>query len=181
MPCADWSRNTGGVPPKLRGKRLELLLRQTAKSLAALGVARIYDWPVRQIAQRATIKCPQCHHAHAGWEAVFVQKTGYDFFGFSLSGRFIAIEAKECVANRLPLNVQKGHGLKAHQVDALLEVHRAGGSAIIVWMHGEEVAVCPVGKWLDRKVKSLSWKDAQKWRYPWDKERGILGLVGLLS
>jgi penicillin-binding protein-related factor A (putative recombinase) len=142
----------------MRGRKLEAMIRKAAVELAELGIARIHQWPMHQIAQQTTVKCPNCNSAHSGWKPLHTKKTGYDFFGYSLDGRFIAIEAKECSRNRLPVNVQQGHGVKVHQVDALAEVERNGGIGMVVWLRHEEVTIVR-GEKIEPREKSISRKD----------------------
>lgn len=164
------------MPKVSRGKHLEALLRKTGETLSNFQIARIHQWPTRQIAQRAPVVCPHCGNESSGWTALFVEKTGYDFFGFTSRGRYIAIEAKEGVRDRLPVFVQKGHGVKMHQMLALAEVHRTGGIAMVVWKKEDRIAVIPASL-IDEDAKSIRWTDVHAYEQKWSNEHGIPGLL----
>lgn len=70
------------------------------------------------------------------------QRTGCDFFGYNSDGRVVMIECKISKPDRLKLDER--NGLRPHQFDTLKNCARAGGIAIVVWQHKNEIASMPV-------------------------------------
>jgi len=86
----------------------------------------------------------------------------------------LAIEAKESLRRRLPVNVETGDGLRGHQAQMLREVFRAGGIALVVWMREDRVQVFSIEE-IGKDLRSVEWFD--KWERIWSEETGILGLL----
>jgi penicillin-binding protein-related factor A (putative recombinase) len=107
------------------GMKLELRLREVFRQLYDQQVAFVFKVP----------------------EAL--QQTPCDFFGFTVSGRAILIEAKQVTRDRLPLGTS--NGLAPHQVTALQQASACGAFSIVVWQH--EDMIMPL-HW--REVVSLS-------------------------
>lgn len=147
-----------------RGGKLESLILQAGERLAALQIARLWKWPERVVIRPTKIACPHCSNLVSSVESLHVERTGFDFCGFDRNGRFLAIEAKECQKQNLPVNVWKGHGVKVHQVDALMEVIRAGGWACVLWMQGKEVRLFYPEAMLGKK--SLRWLEGIEFSRP---------------
>lgn len=77
---------------------------------------------------------------------VQVAKAPYDVAGFFHgSGRYIAAEIKETGKPQTSLPIiapgGKGGGIKYHQLAALVDVHRRGGYAVVVWENGGQWGV----------------------------------------
>lgn len=62
-----------------------------------------------------------------------------DFIGHTVDGTAILIEAKS--TKRSHLAVPNKRGIKGHQWIALRDAAAAGAHSMIIWKHGEEVAV----------------------------------------
>lgn len=85
-------------------------------------------------------------------------QTPVDFFGWTPSGRAIAIECKQVKRPTLPIGCS--NGLQAHQWNALDLAHNCGAIALLVWRNGdftsvfsfEEIKVFSAGR------KSLPWR-----------------------
>lgn len=156
------------------GGHLESLIQKTGDRLSRRQIARLFKWPTPVIQTGIQEACPNCGSYRWSTKLVHTARTGFDFFGYSASGRFIAIEAKESFRRRLPVNVETGDGLHAHQAIALREVSRAGGIALIVWMRTDNVAVFSIEE-ASKKIRSLEWLDKRERVY--SEETGILGLL----
>lgn len=80
-----------------------------------------------------------------------------DFLGWTISGRAIAVECKMFKKPSLPVGEK---GLKAHQLMAISECHSAGGIGLLVWLHGEEIAVLDPEQIAiySKGRKSIPWK-----------------------
>ena len=137
-------------------------------------MARIYPWPVPMVEAKVPWTCPTCRSVSSSTAIRFASRTGFDFFGFSASGRFIAIEAKESDAAYLPLGVESGHGVKVHQLRALREVDRAGGIAVVIWQHQGHIV--PLGVSL-LTGGSIAWKNVSMHSRGYDGEEGISGML----
>jgi hypothetical protein len=78
---------------------------------------------------------------------VQVGKAPYDLGGFYYDrvGTAIGVELKETSQHENRLSIigkdKKGSGLQHHQLLALVELHRAGGMAALVWNNGGEIGV----------------------------------------
>lgn len=114
-----------------RGGALESLVARTASYLARNGIARIWKWPEPMYVQKTFKACESCGTMHSGMEAIPSGKTGFDFFGYTTSGQFIAIECKEGY-NKPTIKIPE------HQIAALQEVGKVGGIALLVWSRGHE-------------------------------------------
>jgi penicillin-binding protein-related factor A (putative recombinase) len=113
------------------GGKLEALVSKTATHLAREGIARIWKWPEPVFLQKRLIHCPTCGTQQEVLEGSHSAKTGFDFFGYTSSGRVVAIECKEGYQKptiRIP----------EHQAMALKEVLRVGGFAFLIWSKGTE-------------------------------------------
>jgi penicillin-binding protein-related factor A (putative recombinase) len=113
------------------GGKLEALVSKTATFLAREGIARIWKWPEPVFLQKRLIHCPSCGTQQEVLEGSHSAKTGFDFFGYTSSGRVVAIECKEGYQKptiRIP----------EHQAMALKEVSRVGGYAFLIWSRGTE-------------------------------------------
>lgn len=75
---------------------------------------------------------------------VQVAKSPYDISGYYYeTGRYIACELKESSGRETSLPMiapgKRGTGLQYHQLEALVDVHDAGGLACLVWNNGGEI------------------------------------------
>jgi penicillin-binding protein-related factor A (putative recombinase) len=73
-------------------------------------------------------------------------KAPYDVSGYFIgSGVAIGAELKQTAEHENSLSIvgpeKKGSGLHYHQLQALLELHRAGGSAFLLWNNGGEIGL----------------------------------------
>jgi hypothetical protein len=72
-------------------------------------------------------------------------KSAYDYFGYTASGKFIAIELKSNAEHTQSLKIREmddhGDGIQYHQLAALDQVARKGGIALIIWSNGGAVGV----------------------------------------
>lgn len=103
---------------------LEMTVRRVAKTLHENQVARLYKIP-------NDIKL-------AGKKLIYGEQQPSDFWGYTAQGRVILIECKICGKESLPIGTR---GIKPHQLSALMEVHKAGGLGLLVWMHDSMIAV----------------------------------------
>jgi hypothetical protein len=106
----SWNRKSHGGA---MGMKLELRLREVFRQLYDQQVAFVFKVP----------------------EAL--QQTPCDFFGWTVKGRAIAIEAKQVTRNALPIG--SSNGLAPHQVLALRQASECGAHSILVWQHGEKI------------------------------------------
>lgn len=136
------SSNGSEKPGEMRkGGKLESMIRAIARGLEVAQVAKLHPWPVPTVLQQEASMCEKCgSHAPIN-RLIYTTRTGSDFFGWTASGRVILVEAKENAKATLPIGSKSGHGLKRHQLLELQDCHRAGGLALIVWKHGDNVAV----------------------------------------
>jgi penicillin-binding protein-related factor A (putative recombinase) len=131
---------------------LELHVRKVAWELHDHQVARLY-------------KIPNDVKMEAG-VIVHGEQTPCDFIGFTVTGRAILIECKMFKELSLPVGDK---GLKAHQLKAITECHKAGGIGLLVWQRGAELAVIDPDQVLaySRGRKSIPWKAiAAKYKKP---------------
>lgn len=135
------SPRKGRLPSVRSGRGLESLIRDAAQQLAQQQRARLYQWPIRVILTEKPSPCSNCGTYMTAGRIQHTERGGCDFFGFTRNGRHVAIEAKCIDKPSLKCWVQKGDGLKVHQLLHLRDVDRAGGAALIVWQRGEHVAV----------------------------------------
>ena len=99
----------------------------------------------------------------------YIAKSGVDFLGMALrSGRHVAIEVKEIMTGRLPLEM-----LEPHQREELADVWLHGGIALLVVVHGrrKDVCVIPWPEVRDRIEDGDASIDALVWRVA-NEERG---------
>lgn len=113
---------------------LESTIKGAAKLLADRQLARIYKVPED-----------------------FIQ-TPCDFFGFTIMGRAIMIEAK--MRDKPSLSI--GSDLKPHQWMAMKEALKAGCISVIAWQRGNEIAL--VSPYI---VNSLTKTDVPRKSIPW--------------
>lgn len=107
---------------------LETHVKQIAAELHALQVCRLY-----RLSNDLKV---------AGDQLIYADQQPCDFFGFTASGRAILVECK--ITAKPTLAVSSKSGLRAHQLRALLEVHRANGLGLLVWQHALEIAVIDI-------------------------------------
>lgn len=91
--------------------KLETLIRKAGRELMDHQVARIFKVPEE------------------------MTQTPCDFFGYTVKGRAILIEAKMVTRSALPIG--NSPGLRVHQWNELMDAHRAGAIALICWSKGE--------------------------------------------
>jgi penicillin-binding protein-related factor A (putative recombinase) len=140
-----------------RGKRLESIVRKAARSLADRDIARIYRWPEAKATKMIPSRCA-CGRVEVTMSVVHTEAPGADFWGFTTSGRVVMIECKESGKPSLPMGEA---GLKSHQRLALMEVHAAGGIALLAWYRLKQIAVIDMDivARLTKGRKSLPWKE----------------------
>lgn len=68
-----------------------------------------------------------------------LQQTPVDFFGWTPSGRAVAIECKQVRRRRLPIGTS--NGLQPHQWNALELAHKCGAVSLLIWRNGEDTTV----------------------------------------
>lgn len=114
-------------------KSLERMLREAGRRLAEHQVAYIFKVPEE------------------------LTPTPCDFFGHTVEGRAILIEAKE--VNRTYLSIGTAPGLMAHQWNALCDANRANCIALICWARGPECATLTMDMAIElsRNRKSIPW------------------------
>ena len=88
--------------------KLEILLRKAGRELADYQVCRFFKVPEEMI------------------------ETPCDFFGYTVRGRAILIEAKMVDRTALPIS-NTSNGLSLNQWNELADAHRAGAIALICW------------------------------------------------
>lgn len=66
-----------------------------------------------------------------------MQQTPVDFFGWTPSGRAIAIECKQVKRRSLPIG-DGTNGLQGHQWNALELASRCGALSLLIWRNGQE-------------------------------------------
>lgn len=86
-----------------------------------------------------------------------MQQTPFDFFGFTPSGRAIAIECKQVKRKALPIGTS--NGLQPHQWAALELAYTCNVIVLLVWRNGDETRT--IG-WLEMCAlsngrKSIEW------------------------
>lgn len=111
-------------------------------------------------------------------EAVYGDQSPGDFIGHTSTARAVLIECKDIRAPRLALGTR---GLKPHQHVSLIELHRCGGIALLIWAKEEVVAVLDPDmiRAIVRpsRLKSIPWDAIHgKWKRPMT-ENGILDLL----
>lgn len=74
----------------------------------------------------------------AGDQLIHGDQVPADFIGFTATARAMLVECKITSRGRLDLSKK---GLKPHQLQAILEVQRAGGLGLVVWQFEERIAV----------------------------------------
>lgn len=76
--------------------------------------------------------------------------------GFTRTGRVVLIEAKE---TKRPLLSVGTRGLKYHQFQCLMECHKAGGIALLCWLHNGVLAVLDPDmiREFTRERRSIPW------------------------
>lgn len=104
---------------------LELHVRGVAAALHDHQVARLYKIP-------NDVRFDGGKTIHGG-------QTPCDFMGWTITGRAVAIECKMFKGPSLPFKYDTG--LKAHQMLALMECHKAGGIGLLVWQRKLEIAI----------------------------------------
>lgn len=135
---------------------LELRVRKIACDLHDNQVARLYKIPNDVRMEQGII--------------VHGEQVPCDFIGWTVTGRAIAIECKIFQQPSLPVGAK---GLKAHQLKAITECHRAGGIGVLVWQHDDELAVIDPEQVMSysRGRKSIPWKAIPaKFKKPYDVE-----------
>lgn len=101
-----------------------------------------------------------------------LQQTPVDFFGFTPSGRAIAIECKQVKRARLPIGTS--NGLQPHQWNALELAHKCGAVSLLIWRNGERTAVLPFRliPALIGDKKSIPWIPSEP-SWEWDVRREL--------
>lgn len=138
-----------------KGKRLETIVRKATKSLADRDIARIYRIHEGKACKMIPSRCA-CGRVEITMSVVHTEESPADFWGFTTEGRAILLECKESGKSSLPLSPA---GLKVHQRLALMEVHMAGGVALLVWQRAHEIAVIDMDivDRISRGRKSIPW------------------------
>ncbi len=133
-----------------------------AAALESHGIVRLHRWPVPMRVEPKPHQC-QCGAWATADQVVWTGPTGSDFFGVTSSGRAVLVEAKSLQRPRLPLGITKGSGVNRHQLLELIDWHRAGALALIVWECGDNVAVFDPDVFMPQgsrtPPKSLAWED----------------------
>ena len=131
------------------GSELERLIRKAAKSLREYQVATLW-------------KIPNDLRVTASGIATFADEQPADFIGHTRTGRVIMVEAKQHKKERLPLFSKSG--VTPYQWTSLLECHKAGGIALIVWQCGDEVATfdMDIAIALSKDRRSIPFRKIQK-------------------
>jgi penicillin-binding protein-related factor A (putative recombinase) len=156
-----------------KGKRLEAIVRKAAKSLADRDVARIYRIHEGKATKMIPTRCA-CGRVECAMSVVHTEESPADFWGFTVNGRAILIECKECGNPSLPLAPS---GLKSHQRLALQEVHAADGVALLVWYRRKKIAVIDMDivARISRGRKSIPWAEIpEEFIHPEDDIDGLL-------
>lgn len=109
-----------------------------------------------------------------------VAKAPFDVAGYYMKyGRFIGVEIKENADRRTSLKIippdKKGTGLQYHQLEALVNVHLAGGLAGVVWDNGGEWLWIDGSRLKAAKARMDQSLRAEKLGYP--NERGARSIV----
>ena len=91
-----------------RGKSLEKAIKKLFESYASRGIHCQQNFPEKL------------------FDGTIVNRHGFDFQIF-YQGKFFAFDAKECAANRWPLDKAK-----IHQLKALLDIEQQGGNAFFL-------------------------------------------------
>lgn len=144
-----------------KGSELEGRIMAAAKELESRGVLRLHKWPVPMRVEPRGHQCPTCQAWSTADKVLWCGQTGSDFFGVTSSGRGVVIEAKKIGRPRLPLGVSSGDGIKKHQLLELLDWHRAGALALVIWQRESAIAVFDPDVFMpkDRMIpKSISWE-----------------------
>ncbi len=117
---------------------LEHLLRKAGRELADLQIARLFKVPEE------------------------MQKTPCDFFGYTVTGRAILIEAKMVTDTSLRINGTPG--LAPHQYIALREANKAGCLALLCWAQEDVCATLTFDMVLalSKDRLSIPWKKIEK-------------------
>jgi penicillin-binding protein-related factor A (putative recombinase) len=138
---------------------LELRVQEIANTMHDHQVARLYKIP-------NDIRLADGVVTHGG-------QTPCDFLGWTIGGRAIAIECKMFNRPSLPVGEK---GLKAHQLIALTECHKAGGVGLLVWLYHEFITVIEPNQiaTYSKGRKSIPWKSIpMKYKRPvvcdWDQ------------
>lgn len=100
-----------------------------------------------------------------------VAKAPYDVDGYYLSGaRYIACEIKENGEHHNSLKIippeKKGTGLQYHQLEALVNAHKAGAVACVLWNNGGEVGYLDGSRLAAAKSAMDTSLKAEKEGYP---------------
>jgi penicillin-binding protein-related factor A (putative recombinase) len=145
------------------GKTLERVVRKVAERLHDRQKAKLW-------------KIPNDLRITTSGEAIWGDQNPADFFGHTITGRFVLIECKNIQGSRLSLGTR---GLKPHQFLALQEAHDTGAIALVVWARQEQVAVLDMDmiRRLTASRRSVGWSTIPaKFIRPYDEE-GILELL----
>lgn len=137
-------RVQGGRDAQSGGKAFESCL-QTVHDIYRINArAWIYRLPVNtQPMPRAWLKDP----TKGGIGRILAERQQADYFGYLAGGRAVVMEAKSTIERAASLPIiapgKTGSGLKAHQLAGLVEAHKAGAAAMVVWRNGPEGLVLP--------------------------------------
>lgn len=129
-----------GKVSQAQGKAAELNLEITHQAYKADGLALIYQLPVPTAPMpRSWLRNP----AQGGIGRILAKRQAADYYGTLKGGRSILMEAKSQSTRTLGLNIiapgpKEGHGLKEIQLEGLVECHKMGGLAALVWCNGPE-------------------------------------------
>jgi hypothetical protein len=118
--------------------KLEILLRRAGRELADYQVARFFKVP-EELAQ-----------------------TPCDFFGYTVIGRAILIEAK--MVERPSLPIGNDPGLQPHQWNELADANRAGALSLVCWARGGICATLSfdLAAKLAEDRRSIPWEKIEK-------------------
>lgn len=88
-----------------------------------------------------------------------LQQTPCDFFGWTRTGRAVAIECKQVNRSALPIGVS--NGLAPHQWRALEQATTCSAVACILWQRGSDIVAL---RWSNARAfsldrKSIAWND----------------------
>jgi len=140
-----------------KGKRLEAIIRKVSRDLEARDLARLWKWPEEKRIKTVPRRCPSCDSWIKGQVVQHTERPGCDFFGYTRSGRAILVECKETDQPRLSIGAT---GLKPHQFYTLYDCHKAGGIALLAWLHDDVVGMLDVDMIQEFSLgrKSVNWK-----------------------
>ena len=113
---------------KVKGHGLEAMIVFTNKEYHGQGLAIIEK-----------VEIPRTYRRDLGM-MIYLEKRGFDFEGVCKGGQAVCVEAKENAKPSLPYiaHGKKGDGIKAHQLNSLIEWGEMGALVGVVWFMVED-------------------------------------------